>query len=82
MVPLRRTLIMLINAYATQYHEYHQEYIRSDASLVPCVLFHVYHHDHVHEVSPPQMPVPLKHMYNANILWAEFTIFVPTYAPL
>ena len=28
-------------------------------------------------VSPPQMPVPLKHMYNANILRAEFTIFVP-----
>ena len=29
--------------------------------------------------SPPQMPVPLKHMYNANILRAEFTIFFPNY---
>ena len=33
-------------------------------------------------VSPPQMPVPLKHMYNANILRAEFTIFVPNYPPM
>ena len=36
----------------------------------------------VYMVSPPQMPVPLKHMYNANILRAEFTIFVPNYPPL
>ena len=33
-------------------------------------------------VSPPQMPVPLKHTNNANILSAEFTIFVPNYPPM
>ena len=33
-------------------------------------------------VSPPQMPVPLKHMYDANILRAEFTIFIPNYPPM
>ena len=33
-------------------------------------------------VSPPQMPVPLKHMYNANILRAYFTTFVPSYTPM
>ena len=33
----------------------------------------------LYKVSPPQMPVPLKHMYNANILRAAFSIFVPTY---
>ena len=30
-------------------------------------------------VSPPQVPVPLKHMYNANILGTEITTFVPNY---
>ena len=29
-------------------------------------------------VSSPQMPVPLKHMYNANIFRAEFPNSVPT----
>ena len=29
-------------------------------------------------VSPPQMPVPLKHMYNANIPRAEITTVVPS----
>ena len=29
-------------------------------------------------VSPPQMPVSLKRMYNANILRAEITAFVPS----
>ena len=33
-------------------------------------------------VSPPQMPVPLKHMYNANIPRAEITTFVPSCPPM
>ena len=33
-------------------------------------------------VSPPQMPVPLKRMYNANILRAEITTFVPNCPPM
>ena len=33
-------------------------------------------------VSPPQMPVPLKYMYNANILRSDFTTFVPSYTPM
>ena len=33
-------------------------------------------------VSPPQVPVPLKHMYNANILRADFTTSVPSYTPM
>ena len=32
---------------------------------------------HFHMVSPPQMPVPLKRMYNANIQRDEITTFVP-----
>ena len=39
--------------------------------IYPCIM-----------VSPPQVPVPLKHMYNANILRAEFAIFVPNYPPM
>ena len=35
-----------------------------------------------HMVSPPQMPVPLKRMYNANIPRAEITIFVPSCPPM
>ena len=35
-----------------------------------------------HMVSPLQMPVPLKHMYNANILRADFTTSVPSYTPM
>ena len=35
-----------------------------------------------HMVSPPQMPVPLKHMYNANIPRAEITTFVPSCPPM
>ena len=30
-------------------------------------------------VAPPQMPVPLKYMYNADILRDEFTTFAPRY---
>ena len=33
-------------------------------------------------VSPPQMPVPLKYMYNANILRADFTTFAPSHTPM
>ena len=33
-------------------------------------------------VSPPQMPVPLKRMYNANIPRAEITTFVPSCPPM
>ena len=33
-------------------------------------------------VSPHQMPVPLKRMYNANIPRAEITTFVPSCPPL
>ena len=36
----------------------------------------------IHVVSPPQMPVPLKRMYNANILRAEITTFVPNCPPM
>ena len=36
----------------------------------------------IHMVSPPQMPVPLKHMYNANILRADFTTSAPSYTPM
>ena len=32
-------------------------------------------------VSPPQMPVPLKRMYNVNIPRAEITTFVPSCPP-
>ena len=35
-----------------------------------------------HMVSPPQMPVPLKRMYNANIPRAEITTFVPSCPPM
>ena len=35
-----------------------------------------------YEVSPPQMPVPLKRMYNANIPRAEITTFVPSSPPM
>ena len=34
------------------------------------------------KVSPPQMPVLLKRMYNANILRAEITTFVPSCPPM
>ena len=33
-------------------------------------------------VSPPQMPVPLKRMYNANIPRSEITTFVPNCPPM
>ena len=33
-------------------------------------------------VSLPQMPVPLKHMYNANILKADFTTSIFSYTPM
>ena len=33
-------------------------------------------------VSLPHMQVPSKHMYDANILRADFTTFVPSYIPL
>ena len=33
-------------------------------------------------VSPPQMPVPLKRMYNANIPRAKITTFVPSCPPM
>ena len=36
---------------------------------------------YTHMVSPPQMPVPLKHMYNANIPRSEITTFVPSCPP-
>ena len=36
----------------------------------------------VYVVSPPQMAVPLKYMYNANILRADFTTFVPSHTPM
>ena len=35
-----------------------------------------------HMVSPPQMPVLLKRMYNANIPRAEITTFVPSCPPM
>ena len=35
-----------------------------------------------YKVSPPQMPVPLKRMYNANIPRAEITTFVPSCPPM
>ena len=35
-----------------------------------------------HKVPPPQMPVPLKRMYNANIPRAEITTFVPSCPPM
>ena len=34
------------------------------------------------KVPPPQIPVSLKHVYIANFLRAEFTVFFPTYAPM
>ena len=33
-------------------------------------------------VSPPQTPVPLKYMYNANILGSDSATFVPSYTPM
>ena len=39
-------------------------------------------HWETYKVSPPQMPVPLKHMYNANIPRAEITTFVPSCPPM
>ena len=36
---------------------------------------------YTHMASPPQMPVQLKRMYNANILRAEITTFVRNYPP-
>ena len=35
-----------------------------------------------YKVSPPQMPVLLKRMYNADILRVEITTFVPSYPPM
>ena len=32
--------------------------------------------------SPPEMPVPLKHMYKGNILRDDFITFIPTYPPM
>ena len=37
---------------------------------------------YTHMVSPPQMPVLLKRMYNANIPRAEITTFVPSCPPM
>ena len=39
-------------------------------------------HTHIPMVSPPQMPVPLKRMYNANIPRADITTFVPSCPPM
>ena len=36
---------------------------------------------YTHMVSPPEMPVPLKGMYNANIPMAEMTTFVHSCCP-
>ena len=38
--------------------------------------------DIIPKVSPPQMPVPLKRMYNADIPRAEITTFVPSCPPM
>ena len=35
-----------------------------------------------HKVSPPQMPVLSEHLYNANILRADFTSSVPSYTSM
>ena len=37
---------------------------------------------YTHMVSPPQMPVPLKRMYNANIPRAKITTFFPSCPPM
>ena len=53
-------------------------------ALLRLVLLNLYPFfcDQVNEVSPPQMPVPLKRMYNANIPRAEITTFVPSCPPI
>ena len=52
------------------------------SEIIKILQSHPPRYRNVYGVSPPQMPVPLKRMYNANIPRAEIITFVPSCPPM